>query len=562
MGRKTRVPGPEQDGEEHSFSPMRPEAAAGFAEGGTADVMAPGPELAGLITTVTGADGAVLSMLTDQEVLGVLGAVQRMAAWAAWGELITLAEFTRRRPAADSGSVGARATAEEAAWKTGESWTRMVDETVHATMVTSRLPHVLAALGQGLVTAYKVRIIEAQTAELTAEDVAKADVMLAAAGQLKNPAALRDYARRQVARLDPEAAMRKKERGRQNAYVRAWQEDSGNMGLSAREMPNGEAQVAWQNIETRALDLHAAGVPGTTGQLQVQAMLDFLLGRATPDQDARQNAHGDQDQSARVSTHGGTDEGARVSTHGGVDGDAHVSTHGDEDSGAYRQNARSSARQNTRGGGRGGWAVNPILVVPWDASLGRPSGQAELPGFGLLDHDDTMRLLRAAGDHPASRWCLTVTGPDGTAAAHACLPGRHTLDSIAAIGQGDAGAAVDLAAAFHVKLTPIAKGACDHAHAEPGYRPSRRLRHLVMARNTRCTAPGCGRPAAACDQDHTAPWDDGGITCECDLAPLCRHHHQVKQTKGWMLEQPQPGVLVWTTPAGLTRTTTPTAYEG
>jgi hypothetical protein len=137
-----------------------------------------------------------------------------------------------------------------------------------------------------------------------------------------------------------------------------------------------------------------------------------------------------------------------------------------------------------------------------------------------------MDLLRAAGEHPASRWCLTVPDPeDGTAVAHGCVPGRRTVGAIVAAGlaAGSAAdtdlAAADLAAALNVTLRPIAKGACEHAHAEPGYRPSRKLRHLVMARNTRCTAPGCGRPAAACDQDHTRPWDDGGLTCECDLAP-------------------------------------------
>jgi hypothetical protein len=207
--------------------------------------------------------------------------------------------------------------------------------------------------------------------------------------------------------------------------------------------------------------------------------------------------------------------------------------------------------------------VNPVLIVPWDPDLGRPSGEAELPGFGMLDEEDTMDLLRAAGDNPDNRWCVTVTdGPDGTAAAHGCAPGRHTLDDVTAgqdgVGQDGAGG---LAARLKVRLTPIAKGTCDHAQAEPGYRPSRKLRHLVSARNNRCTAPGCGRPAAACDQDHTTPWDDGGITCECGLAPLCRHHHQVKQALGWRLEQPEPGVLVWTSPAGLTRTTGPSSYR-
>ena len=99
-------------------------------------------------------------------------------------------------------------------------------------------------------------------------------------------------------------------------------------------------------------------------------------------------------------------------------------------------------------------------------------------------------------------------------------------------------------------MTPVARGPCDHTRAESGYQPSRALAHLVKVRNTRCTAPGCGRPAARCDLDHTLAWDQGGLTCECGLAPLCRHHHRCKQSQGWKLEQPSPGVLVWQTPAG------------
>jgi hypothetical protein len=48
--------------------------------------------------------------------------------------------------------------------------------------------------------------------------------------------------------------------------------------------------------------------------------------------------------------------------------------------------------------------------------------------------------------------------------------------------------------------------------------------------------------------------------CQCGNSPLCRHHHRVKQADGWRLEQPEPGVLVWHTPAGRTYTTTPTEY--
>jgi hypothetical protein len=273
-----------------------PQVATGFAEGGAADMLVPGAELARLVTAITGSGGSRLGTLTDREVLGALGAGHKLAAWAAWVELVTLAEFTRRRPALAAGVTGARAAAEEAAWVSAESWSRMLDQAVLAQTATTRLPQTLAAMSEGTVSPYKLSIIAGQTEELSDEDAAKADVMLAAAAMVRNPAALRDFARRQVAKLDPQAQVRRKEKALRKASVHTWQEDSGNMGLSAREMPNGDGQIAWQNIERRALDLHAAGMPGTTGQLQVQAMLDYLLGRATPgtDESARHDTHADE----------------------------------------------------------------------------------------------------------------------------------------------------------------------------------------------------------------------------------------------------------------------------
>ena len=342
---------PGQDGEEHGSSPSSvpgsgdavPEPAAdagragGFAEGGAADVLAPGAALAGLLAAVTGGDGTGLGSLGDQEVLGVVAAGGRMAAWAAWVQTIGLAEFARRRLGAMAGSRAAREAAEEAGWKTAETWTRMLDQLSRAAIMTARLPRTLEAMRGGQVSEYKARIIEAQTEDLTDADVARADVLLAAAGQVKNPAGLRDFARRQVNRIDPAAAARRKARARQDAYVRLFQEDSGNAGLSARQMPAAEAVIAWANIERRALDLHAAGAEGTAGQLQVQAALDFLLGRATPGQE--HGAHSDAHADACADTPDEAVEGAYEDTHPGG-----------------------------RGGGRGGWAVSPVLLVPWDPS--------------------------------------------------------------------------------------------------------------------------------------------------------------------------------------------------
>ncbi len=92
------------------------------------------------------------------------------------------------------------------------------------------------------------------------------------------------------------------------------------------------------------------------------------------------------------------------------------------------------------------------------------------------------------------------------------------------------------------------------------YRPPPSLQHLIRVRQQLCVFPGCGRAARRCDLDHTIPFHLGGRTCECNLAPLCRKHHQTKQTPGWRLDQPQPGTMAWTTPSGRRYTTNPTTY--
>lgn len=109
-------------------------------------------------------------------------------------------------------------------------------------------------------------------------------------------------------------------------------------------------------------------------------------------------------------------------------------------------------------------------------------------------------------------------------------------------------------------ITLLADGNCDHARETAAYRPSAGLRHVVEVRHDTCTFPGCRRPAAHCDADHTVAYHRGGRTCLCNLAPLCRRHHQAKQAHGWALEQTRPGVMTWTTPAGRRYTITPTSY--
>ncbi|WP_433477476.1 DUF222 domain-containing protein [Spirillospora sp. CA-142024] len=105
---------------------------------------------------------------------------------------------------------------------------------------------------------------------------------------------------------------------------------------------------------------------------------------------------------------------------------------------------------------------------------------------------------------------------------------------------------------IHHELTEARDAACrgrDERHGRPGYRPTAALRLEIEARHATCVFPTCNQPVHRCDIDHTIPWRPG-TTCRCNLAPLCRRHHRLKQTPGWKLHQVWPGILLWITPSG------------
>jgi hypothetical protein len=199
---------------------------------------------------------------------------------------------------------------------------------------------------------------------------------------------------------------------------------------------------------------------------------------------------------------------------------------------------------------------------------------------------------------------VTVTDDDGYAAGHGCAAGRHDILRHAGLTDdpnppgtsppgtsppgtspggrnrdgppgsrdgppggnrdGPSGRAEigDILRKLGVTIEPIARGTCDHRHEEPGYTPSRKLRHLVAARTAKCTSPGCGQTWARADFEHTVAYDKDGRTCECNGGPACRHDHRKKQSRGWSLSQPEPGIMIWQTPAGRRYLTGPTQYPG
>ncbi|HYN73135.1 MAG TPA: hypothetical protein VES60_11585, partial [Nakamurella sp.] len=57
---------------------------------------------------------------------------------------------------------------------------------------------------------------------------------------------------------------------------------------------------------------------------------------------------------------------------------------------------------------------------------------------------------------------------------------------------------------------------------------------------------------------HSEEFCDGGATCPCNLACLCKFHHDLKTTGLWDAQQHPDASITWTSPTGRTyRTQTP-----
>ena len=86
-------------------------------------------------------------------------------------------------------------------------------------------------------------------------------------------------------------------------------------------------------------------------------------------------------------------------------------------------------------------------------------------------------------------------------------------------------------------------------------RPTSDQRRHVEARNRTCVFPGCRKPAFNCDLDHRQQWAHGGPTKVDNLAPLCRHHHNIRHHAHWTHVPLPNGDHLWTSRLGHTYTT-------
>jgi hypothetical protein len=400
------------------------------------------------------------------------------------------------------------------------------------------------------------------------------DRVIADAAPGQTTGQLRTAARRAVTAADAAAARKRKEEALREARVERWDESAGTAALAGRDLPPVSVLAADHNLTALATRLKDAGVAGTLDTLRAQVYLALLTG--APVTSLLPAGHGD----AAKSTGGGP-----LAIHAEQDPNAAPGAADRDPADPGPANCRPGDGEHTTGaslsaapvasappaaGVRGsvnltGGRVSPLrgginLTLPLATWLGGSEEPGHAAGFGPLDATDSRDLADAMAASPNGKWCITFTGEDGRSVAHGCAragppAGLRRGQPEARPRAGPGTRPRDGTWTFTV--TPLGSPTCDHASETPGYRPSAGLRHLVEIRQPTCSHPGCRRPAAGCDLDHTVAYHLGGRTCLCNLAPLCRRHHKVKQARGWALEQASPGVLTWSTPAGRRYTVTP-----
>jgi Domain of unknown function (DUF222) len=513
-----------------------------FWQGEAADELPPGPRL----TLLT--EDAVLGLehLSDNELIGVLHATRRQLAREQYKQVLVTAEFGRRRQAAFQdalargvpagcrpGGFPGEELASELAVTRAEAGHRIDD----ALDLTSRLPLTLAGMAAGLIDAERAGWIAMYTRSLTPADAAYADAVLAeAAPDLRSEQVARKAAALEM-KLNPEAvAARKEHAKRSEQRVEARREASGNASLAGRELDTADVLASKAYLDAIAAKLRASGLfDAPLDRLRALALTDLTQGRDPLDRIKPLPAPAPPAPSPAAPSPAGAPERAD----------------------------RPAGPGNWPAGKPGGPAPMPALInllVPAGTLLGWSAAPAQAGAWGLLDRDETRAAATAAAAHPQTRWCVTLTGPDGTALAHGCARGSHPrlLDQLGP--QPPPQQLAELLRLLNITLTPVAKSSRDHTHAEDGYVPSRKLRHLVRARSATCDAPGCQNPAVNADLDHTRPWP-AGPTDQANLAPRCRTHHRAKQAPDWHVEQLAPGVTRWTMPSGRTHVTTPTRHD-
>jgi hypothetical protein len=481
-----------------------------------------GPPGAGLAAVLAGTTSAGLD---GDGLLTAISAWRRLGSWAKSGELEAAAAFLARRTSGRPGTEVFESAVSEVQLEltlTGVGAGRLLEL---ACPLADRLPATMHALRAGLIDETKARVIaRAVDGVLDATAAASVEERVLPKAPAQTTGQLRHAVERAAIEADPDAAERRRRHAETGRRVEIRPTDAHTADLCGRDLPADQALAADNRITALATALKHDGDPNSLTFLRAQVFLALLLG--TGPVPAWPPAHDLP-----------CDPGEDEIREDGADGDG---TAGDQ--------------TGTPGHPSPGAGVTGTVhvIIPIGTLRGTSAHPGEVPGYGAVPAS----LARAiAARATGQRWCYTILDQAGRPVGHG-----HTRPH-----GGDTGHREFLAEVTVNLEKYVISRECEPETRRPAgsetdvggqrpskdaYRPPDSLRHLIEIRDRTCRFPACRRPARRCDIDHTIPYKRGGPTCECNLAPLCRRHHRLKQAHGWTLIQPEPGELIWVTPSG------------
>ncbi|MFI0351923.1 DUF222 domain-containing protein [Actinomadura sp. 9N407] len=509
----------------------------------------PGPSLAILLSEER------LDGLSDVELIEVIAAARRQTAWTQARELTAIAELVARRQERDR-----RDDDDYRILSAGES---LIEEIAAALTVTGNaaatlmhiaerlarsLPGTRAALAAGRIDLAKARVICDAAEGLPDHVAARLEQAALERAARQTTGQLRRRVTTLARRLAPDSFDEHTRQSVRQRRMEVWDNATGTAALALLDIHAEDAHAIHNKISAVAQALKADGDSRTVNQIRTDLALVLLRGHALPDAVAQLLDQPLPETAPHVGQPDGQPEADSPKS------ERSPRTGPQDDPPGIRQHCTHHGAVDRPGSGRPqeDQGTDPLLDGPGCAESepeGPQTGERRLDGG--RDHPvPSQRRVPAPWERQGESELIETLAHDAEqrlsqVRGHLALTGR--LPELAAC-------VVRAVNGLHESLTPFRDSWCEtdeHGrHGHPGYRPPAALRRMIEARHPVCVFPTCNRRSDLCDLDHTLAYDRHGPTCACNLAPVCRHHHITKQTPGWHLFQPWPGLLIWITPAG------------
>lgn len=427
------------------------------------------------IMEAAGATGEDLSKKTDAQVLGVMRMCGEVLAQVRARMYESLGELAQRRPGRYWDRRAAEAELErEEPDGPGEirgtetrgapslprlppremiqetmlemNWTeyRASAEAHRAVDLQRRLPAAFSALKAGLTDDDHVKIMYEYSWDLSDANARKLDARVSPWMEGKTTGQLRDRLRREVIRMDPDAAERRRKRNERNAHVSVRANPDGTGTFSIEQGPAAQIAAAKARVNAIAHAVKSAGGSGPVALLEAETALGLLLGTLPlipppADDDTGGNGGGvagpcppdqppgDQrpgDQGAAVPEEGRSGEGRPDGS--GADGG---------------------------GSGRWGWPVIPPAtdamnpgcaalpgwlrpatpgrikeLVPWRTLVGEGREPGDLSWFGPVTPVQAREIALVAASDGFVSWRVIITDDEGRALGTALVRRRGTTE--------------------------------------------------------------------------------------------------------------------------------------